>query len=222
VLIGHSSQMRSAPPNRYAQWLVGVALVLAILAAVWLSKAESGGVTIYLVIGVLTAGPLLARDAAQFQRICRLVALLYVVAGLIGVWWGLPAFWPAAALLVLASHVAYGYERIHRTFVAAGALFGVIAFGVWGFAIYETALRPGDAFVVVFASDQAAKTSGFDTNDVATIGEGATKISHSGSTWLVHFQGDLTADERSLLQQRILDVSGASKVRLCSRWNGEC
>ena len=194
----------------------------ALMAAVWLSKAEAGGVTIYLVCGILTAGPLLARDARQFQRTCRLVALLYVLAGLVGVWWGLPAFWPAAALLVLASHLAYGYAPIHRTFVAAGTLFGVVAFGVWGFAIYETALRPGNAFVVVFASDQAAKASGFNTGDVATIGEGATKISHSGSSWLVHFRGGLTVDERSFLRQRIVDVSGASQVRLCSRWKGEC
>jgi hypothetical protein len=214
--------MRSAPPNRYAQWLVVVALVPALMAAIWLSKAESGGVTIFLVIGVLTAGPLLARDAAQFQRTCRLVAALYVVAGVIGVWWRLPAFWPAAALLVLASHLAYGYAPIHRAFVAGGTLFGVLAFGVWGFAIYETALRPGDAFVVAFASDQAAKDSGFSTDDVTTIGEGATRISHSGNAWLVHFSGSLTADQRALLRQRIVDVSGASRVKLCSRWKGEC
>jgi hypothetical protein len=214
--------MRAAPPNRYAQWLVVVALLPALTAAIWLSKAEAGGVTIYLLIGVLTAGPLLARDAVQFQRTCRLVALLYVVAGVIGVWWGLPAFWPAAALLVLASHLAYGYAPIHRAFVAGGTLFGVIAIGVGAFAIYETALRPGDAFVVVFASDQAAKAAGFNTDDVTTIGAGATKISHSGNSWLVHFNGGLTADERALLKQRIVDVSGASRVKLCSRWKGEC
>ena len=181
--------MRSAPANRYAQWLVGVALVLALMAAVWISKFDAGGVTFYLVCGVLTAGPFLARDAKQFQRTCRLVALLYVVAGLIGVWWGLPAFWPAAALLVLASHLAYGYEPVHRALAAGGTLFGVLAFAVLSFAIYETALRPGDAFVVTFASDQAASTSGFGAHDAATIGEGATKVSGSGHSWLVHFQG---------------------------------
>jgi hypothetical protein len=214
--------MRSAPPNRYAQGLVLVALVLALMAAIWLSKAESGGVTIFLVLGVLTAGPLLARDAAQFQRTSRLVAAMYVVAGLIGIWWGLPAFWPAAALLILASHLAYGYAPIHRVFVAGGALFGAVAFGVWGFAIYETALRPGDAFVVGFASDQAAKASGFGTDDVTTIGDGATKISPAGDAWLVHFNDSLTAGQRELLRQRIVDVTGASRVKLCSRWKGEC
>lgn len=221
-MISHSSAMRSAPANRYAQWLVCVALVPSLMAAIWLSKVEAGGVFIFLVFGVLTAGPLLARDAGQFQRTCRLVALLYVVVGIVGVWWGLPAFWPSAALLVLASHLSYGYAPVHRAFVAGGTLFGVLMFAVWGFAIYETALRPGDAFVVTFASDTAASASGFTTHDASAIGAGATKISGSGQSWLVHFQGGLTASQRTLLQQRIVEVSGASRVRLCSRWKGEC
>lgn len=214
--------LRSAPANRYAQWLVGVGLVIALMAAVWLSKAEAGGVVLYLVYGVLTAGPFFARDAKQFQRTSRLVALLYVVGGLIGFWWGLPAFWPAAALLVLASHVAYGNARIHRAFVAGGTLFGVIAAGLWGLAVYETALRPGDAFVVVFSSDQAAAASGFGAGDVATIGLGATRINESDHVWRVHFKSGISADQRAQLQQRILVVSGADRVRLCSRWRGEC
>jgi hypothetical protein len=214
--------LRSVPVNRYAQWLVGVGLIVALMAAVWVSKAESGGVVIYLVLGVLSAGPFFARDAQQFQRTCRLVALLYVVGGVIGFWWALPAFWPAAALLVLASHVAYGNAHIHRAFVAAGTLFGVIAITLWAFAIYETALRPGDAFVVVFDSSQSAGASGFSARDVSTIGLGATKISESNHQFLVHFKGDLSASQRSALQQRIQLVSDASQVRLCSRWRGEC
>lgn len=214
--------LRSEPTNRYAQWLVGVALFIALMAAVWLSKLEAGGVVLYLVYGVVTAAPFLARDAQQFQRNCRLVALLYVVGGLIGVWWGLPAFWPAAALLVVASHVAYGDARIHRAFVAGGTLFGVVTAVVWGFAIYETALRPGDAFIVVFSSDQAAAASGFGSSDVATIGLGATKINESNHVWRVHFNDSISADQRDQLRQRIAVVSGASQVRLCSRWNGEC
>jgi hypothetical protein len=214
--------LRSGPANRYAQWLVGVGLVIALMAAIWLSKAEAGGVVLYLVYGVVTAAPFLARDAQQFQRNCRLVALLYVVGGLVGVWWGLPAFWPSAALLVVASHVAYGEARVHRAFVAGGTLFGVVVAGVWAFAIYETAIRPGDAFIVVFTSDKAAAASGFGPSDLTTIGLGATKISDSGHVWRVHFKSSISADQRTQLRQRILVVSGASAVRLCSRWNGEC
>ncbi len=214
--------LRGEPVNGQARWLVGVALIVSLMAAVWLSKAESGGVVLYCAYGALIGAPLLTADVRSFQRATRLGAVGLVVAGLVGILWGLPSFWPAVPLLLLASHVAHGRARIHRAFVAGGTLIGLIAAGAWSLAIYETALRPPDAFLVVYDSSTAAAASGFSERDTDTIGLGATKISQSGRVWRVYFDADIPSDERAKLQQRVLDVSGASRVRLCSRWGGEC
>jgi hypothetical protein len=214
--------LRGEPVNGQARWLVGVALIISLMAAVWLSKAWSGGVVLYSAYGAVIGAPLLTADVKSFQRATRLGAVALVLVGLIGIFWGLPSFWPAVPLLLLASHVAHGQARIYRAFVAGGTLIGVIAVAGWSFAIYETALRPPDAFLVVYDSTSAAAASGFSERDTDTIGLGATKISKSGRIWRVYFNAGIPSAERTRLQQRVLDVSGASRVRLCSRWGGEC
>lgn len=214
--------LRGEPVNGQARWLIGVALIVSLLTAVWLSKASSGGVVLYTVYGALAGVPLFTADVKSFQRAARLVAVGFAIVGLIGIFWRLPAFWPTVPLLLLASHVAYGRARIYRAFVAGGTLIGVIAAGAWAFAIYETALRPPDAFLVVYDTSDAAKASGFSERDTSAIGLGATKISDSGRIWRVYFDADMPSAQRDRLRQRVLDISGASRVRLCSRWGGEC
>lgn len=218
-------RFRDEPPiNGQARWLVGIATGVSLLTAVWVSKAESGGVVPYAIYAGLNATPLLAQDVRTFIKVCRLGAVLILLVGLFGIPFGLFYFWPAAGLLLLASHAAVGYGREPRLLMTAGALVGVIAAVVWSVAIYQTALRPADAYRVTFESASAAKTAAGTGSASLTqaIGLGATRVSQQDSAWEVSFESRLTTDQRADLEKRLWRLPGVSRVGLCSRWRGEC
>jgi hypothetical protein len=218
-------RLRDGPPiNGQARWLVGIATAVSLLAAVWVSKAESGGVVPYAIYAGLNATPLLAPDVRTFIKVCRLGALLILLLGLFGIPFGLFYFWPAAGLLVLASHAAVGYGREPRLLMTSGALVGIIAAFAWGAAIYQTALRPANAYLVTFESPSAAKTAAGTGSASLTqaIGLGATRVSQKDSAWDVGFESHLSADQRTELEKRLWQLPGVSRVGLCSRWRGEC
>ncbi len=212
------------PINGQARWLVGIATGVSLLAAVWVSKAESGGVVPYAIYAALNATPLLAPDVRTFVKVCRLGALVIVLLGLFGIPFGLFYFWPSAGLLVLASHAAVGYGREPRLLMTSGALVGVIVAVIWGAAIYQTALRPANAYLVTFESSSAAKSAAGTGSSSLTqaIGLGATRVSQKDSAWDVSFASRLSRDQRDELEQRLWRLPGVSRVGLCSRWRGEC
>jgi len=212
------------PVNAQARWLVSIAAGISLLAAIWVSKAEAGGVVPYAIYAFLIATPLLARDARTFVRACRLGAVAMALLGLLGFAYGLFYFWPAAGLLLAASHAAVSHGRETRLLMTIGALVGILAGICWGAAIYQTALRPADSYRVTFESQEAAKSAaGTSTASLETaIGLGTTTISLKDRAWNVSFRSDLTAAQKSLLVDRLRQLPGVSRVGLCSRWKGEC
>lgn len=213
----------AAPVNPQARWLVGVATGTSLMAAVWVSKAAGGGVVPYTICASLNATPLLAREPKPFVTACRIGALVVVLAGLFGPFWRLFYFWPAAALLVLASHAAYGHGRTPRLLLTSGAIAGIVAAGGWATAIYQTALRPADAYLVTFESESAARTAADAGNtNGSALGFGAIGVSQKDRVWDVSFRPGLTPEQRVQLEKRLGQLPGVSRVGLCSRWKGEC
>ncbi len=211
--------------NVQARWIVGVAAATALLAAVWLSKAAGGGVVAYFAYAALVASPLLAPNARAFQKVCRIGALLLLLIGLFGLFWGLFWFWPAALLLILASHADRADGRQARRLATTGTVIGIVAAVGWGAAIYQTALRPPDAYLVIFDSTRSqagASASGAVLGDGSGIGSGATGVSTSARQWHVYFHSGIKAAQRTALRARLQGLPGVVQVRLCSRWNGEC
>ena len=206
--------------NHQARWLVGIATGVSLLAAVWVSKAETGGVVPYAIYAFLNATPLLARDTRAFIKACRIGAVLLILCGIFGFTFGLFYFWPAAALLIMASHAAEDDGRIPRLLLTIGTLIGLLAAIGWGTAIYETALAPAHEFVVTFESQSAATNAaaGGGTNSIT----GTTGVSKSDRVWKVSFDSHLTPAERDQLQTRLRALPGVSSVGLCSRWSGTC
>ena len=172
----------------------------------------------------LNATPLLATKVRTFVKVCRLGALLMLVLGIFGLGFGLFYFWPAAGLLVLASHAALGDGREPRRLLTTGALVGIVATAVWGMAIYQTALRPADAYRVTFESPSAARTAAGSGSASLTqaIGLGATGVSQRSGAWNVSFDSHSTPAQRADLAKRLWRLPGVTRVGLCSRWRGEC
>lgn len=209
--------------NLQARWIVAIATATALMAAVWLSKAEGGGVVAYVAYAALIAGPLLARDTKSFQQVCRIGALVLVVVGLVGLFFGLFWFWPSAVLLILASHAVRAPRRQARRLATISAVIGIVVAAAWGAAIYRTALRPADAYVVMFDSAKSAQSAvASGAGDASRVGFGATRVNRDRRRWRVRFRSGLPAGERAQLVTRLTGLPGVVQVRLCSRWNGEC
>lgn len=215
--------VNGVPASRQARWLVGWCVAASLLAAVWLSKAGSAGVVVYTLYAAVTVWPLFARDRRAFEKFCRLGALIFLVGALAGFPLQLYLFLPSAVLLLVASHVGSGHGRRRRALVAGGTLFAVLLAGGWLAAIYHTALRPADAYLVIFHSDDAARAAqrAVGTN-AAAIGAGATGITFGAHQWKVRFGAGLSASDKAQLQERLRAISDGAVVRLCSRWNREC
>ncbi len=217
---GHPLGPSASPP---ARWLVGLCVGISLMASIWLSKAASAGVVVYTMYAAITAVPFFARDRRRFTAFCRLAALVLVLGGLVAFPLQLYFFWPAVVLLVIASHVGAGHGRRSRALVAVGTLTALAVGVCWAAAIYHTALRPADAYLVIFHSAKAAQEAESTVGTgISGIGSGATGVAFGDHQWKVRFDSGLSSAGKAQLQQRLREVSDGAVVRLCSRWNREC
>ena len=219
-------RFRDEPPiNGQARWLVGIATGVSLLTAVWVSKAEAGGVVPYAIYAGLMPTPLLApgcqdvhqgvparratHTAARSLRDSLRFVLLLARCG------------TAVAGLARRLWATAGSRGLLMT---SGALVGIIAAVAWGAAIYQTALRPADAYRVTFESASAAKTAAgtgsaaSDAGDRSRCDRRQSEGQRLGRVLRIH----LTTDQRADLEKRLWRLPGVSRVGLCSRWRGEC
>jgi hypothetical protein len=219
------------PPHSVAAQVPGGARLLAvgalssaILAAIWLGQVGGSGIPLYGIFALLAALPLLARRAASFRKVCLTVAGLLLGLGTVGFLLGFDGFWPTAALLLLAATTSRKSLGSRRYWFIAGVVAALGICAGWSAAIYQSLLKPPDAFVVTYpsATGTTTGTTSFAYRGDSDLGPGVTEISEGSGQWTVYYREGLSKSQRGELRMRLQQIPGVQSVNLCSRWRREC
>ncbi|SCG54710.1 hypothetical protein GA0070613_2455 [Micromonospora inositola] len=219
----------------YPRMLAGAALLVSILAALWLTLTNTTFPVFLLAFWlpvVIAAIPVMTVHGKPFRFVCRICAALLLALAVVGEFFGLSLHLPAALILVIAGAVDPGrVPGRARVAAIAGGLVSVMAVVGFAAATYRSVLSPPDAFIVHTTSkfiDWEEPYRSIVEGDGSGIGYGARGVSVGGGrpgegpTLHVHFRKDLSTEERERLRRHLLELPEIRDVRLCNRRSQEC
>ncbi|MFF8832469.1 hypothetical protein [Streptomyces sp. NPDC015131] len=178
---------------------------------------------LHVVLAALVAIPLfLTRRPAAFTRATLTVGLPLLPVGLLGLYAGLLAFWPAAVLLLLAAFAdPRSRPRSAAVMLVSGALVLAAFLACSGSYAWEFHVRPALAGPRAFraVTEPDAFYAGLGTHETRLRRLGATTVSEVASGdahyLVVGFPEDFPEERRAALRAEIATLPGVGRVELC-------